>query len=188
MEEAAAAVPPGSDGVMGVFSNVMDAKRWVHASPSLVGFNVDAPGRSNRVAAIRAIEESAAYVARSHLAIIEELTDTRTTEVVFTGGSAKGTLWPQVIADVLGVPVHIPEVKESTALGAAICAAAGAGLVADPVTGARRVARFERTVMPDPAAHAIYTALHARWLEVYARQLDISEAGLLRPLWRAAGT
>jgi autoinducer 2 (AI-2) kinase len=188
MEEAASVVPPGSDGVMGVFSNVMDAKRWVHASPSLVGFNVDAPTRSNRVAAIRAIEESAAYVARSHLGIIESLIGSRVPEVVFTGGSAKGTLWPQIVADVLGVPVHIPVVKESTALGAAICAAVGAGLVADPSVEARRVARFERTVTPDPAAHETYLSLHERWLAVYARQLEISEAGLLRPLWRAAGT
>jgi len=188
MEEAAASVPPGSDGVMGIFSNVMDAKRWVHASPSLVGFNVDAPARSNRIAAIRAIEESAAYVARSHLGIIESLIGARVREVVFTGGSAKGTLWPQIVADVLGVPVHIPVVKESTALGAAICAAVGAGLVADPSAEARRVARFERTVTPDPAAHETYLDLHERWLAVYARQLEISEAGLLRPLWRAAGT
>jgi autoinducer 2 (AI-2) kinase len=188
MQEAATSVPPGSDGVMGIFSNVMDAKRWVHASPSLVGFNVDAPARSNRVAGIRAIEESAAYVARSHLQIIESLIGASVQEVVFTGGSAKGALWPQIVADVLGVPVHIPVVKESTALGAAICAAKGAGLVADIADEARRVARLERTVTPDPVAHAAYTQLHARWLEVYDRQLAISEAGLLRPLWRAAGT
>jgi autoinducer-2 kinase len=187
MEEAAASVPPGSHGITGIFSNVMDAKRWIHASPSLLGFNVDAPATSNRVAAIRAIEESAAYVAKSHLEIIESLIGVRVPEVVFTGGSAKGVLWPQIVADVLGVPVHIPAVKESTALGAAICAARGAGLITDIAAEARRVARLERTVTPDPAAHAAYQALHARWLEVYARQLAISEAGLLRPLWRAAG-
>ena len=188
MERAAAAVPAGSNGVMGIFSNVMDAKWWVHASPGLVGFNVDAPGQSNRVAGIRAIEESAAFVALAHLRIIESLTDARAEEVVFTGGSAKGVLWPQIVADVLGVPVHIPVVKESTALGAAICAAVGAGIASDVAAEARRVARLERTVVPDPAAHAAYEALQARWLEVYARQLEISEAGLLRPLWRAAGT
>jgi hypothetical protein len=26
------------------------------------------------------------------------------------------------------------------------------------------------------------------WRQVYARMLDLSENGLLRPLWRAAGT
>jgi autoinducer 2 (AI-2) kinase len=188
MEAAAAGVPAGSAGVIGIFSNVMDAKRWVHASPSLVGFNIDAPASSNRRAAIRAIEESAAYVALSHLRIIESLVGSRVREIVFAGGSAKGALWPQIVADVLGVAVHIPVVKESTALGAAICAGVGAGLFADPATEARRVARLERTVAPDPVTHDRYLELHERWAAVYARQLEISEAGLLRPLWRAAGT
>jgi autoinducer-2 kinase len=188
MEEAAAAFPPGANGVLGIFSNLMDAKRWVHASPSLLQFNVDDPGRSNRVAAIRAIEESAAYVALGHLRIIEDLIGRRVPGIVFTGGSAKGTLWPRIVADVLGVPVAIPVVKESTALGAAICAGVGAGLFADAAGQARRVVRIERTVEPDPAAHEAYARLYDRWLAVYARQLELSEAGLLRPLWRAAGT
>ncbi len=107
---------------------------------------------------------------------------------MFTGGSAKGTLWPRILADVLGVPVGVPVVKESSALGAAICAGVGAGLVADAATEARRVVRMERTIEPDPATHDRYLELHERWAAVYARQLEISEAGLLRPLWRAAGT
>lgn len=188
MEEAATAIPPGSNGVLGIFSNFMDAKRWVHASPSLLQFNVDDPTRSNRVAGIRAIEESAAYVARGHLRIIDDLLGQRVSGIVFTGGSAKGTLWPRIVADVLGVPVSIPVVKESTALGAAICAGVGAGLFADAESQARRVVRIERTIEPDAAAHETYEGLYERWSAVYARQLELSEAGLLRPLWRAAGT
>ncbi len=188
MEEAAAAIPPGANGVLGIFSNFMDAKRWVHASPSFLQFNVDDPARSNRVAAIRAIEESAAYVARGHLGIIEDLVGQTVSGVVFTGGSAKGTLWPRILADTLGVPVSIPMVKESTALGAAICAGVGAGLFPSIEVQARRVVRIERTVEPDPAAHEAYRGLFERWSAVYARQLELSEAGLLQPLWRAAGT
>ncbi len=44
MEEAAARVPPGSERrSSAIFSNVMDAKRWVQASPSFLGFDVDRP-------------------------------------------------------------------------------------------------------------------------------------------------
>ena len=35
--------------------------------------------------------------------IIEELTGRTYDEIVFTGGAAKGRLWPQIVADVLGV-------------------------------------------------------------------------------------
>jgi len=187
MEEAAAAVPPGSDGVLAIFSNVMDVKRWVQASPSLVQFDVDDPARSNRRAGIRAIEEQAAYASRGHLAILEELSGRRVDEIVFTGGAAKGALWPQIVADVLGVTVHVPVVKESTALGAALYAGVGAGLYADIAAAAPRVTRIERSFRPDDAAHAVYTDCYARWRAVYGRMLEMSESGLLRPMWWPAG-
>ena len=187
MEEAAAQVPPGSNGVTAIFSNVMDAKRWVQASPSFLGFDVDQPASSNRRTCIRAIEEQAAYVTRGHLAIIEELTGRTFDEIVFTGGAAKGRLWPQIVADVLGVAVKVPVVKESTALGAAIYAGLGAGLYADLDEVVGRIVRFERTFEPEPGARAAYDSQFARWAELYPRILGLSEAGLLRPMWWPAG-
>ena len=90
------------------------------------------------------------------------------------------------MADVLGVPVHIPVVTESSALGAAICAGVGAGVYADltePRPGLRRrAATFE----PGRAAAAVYDERYAAWQEIYRRMLDITEDGLLNPLWRAA--
>jgi len=187
MERKAANVPPGANGVFGIFSNVMRANRWVHASPGFVGFDVGNPGAAGRPQCFRAIEESAAYVTRGHLSIIEEVNRIDVREAVLTGGAANGTLWPQILADTLAIPIRIPEVKESTALGAAIYAGVGAGLFDDPGESAERLARFERTVEPDPASSAAYRDLYDRWLELYARSLEISEAGIVRPLWRAAG-
>ena len=101
-------MPPGANGVFGIFSNVMQADRWVHASPGFVGFDLNDPARAGRAECFRAIEESAAYVSRGHLNIIEELAELDVAEVVLTGGAAKGTLWPQIIADTLALPVRIP--------------------------------------------------------------------------------
>ena len=188
LERKARSLPPGSNGVFGIFSNLMQASRWVHASPGFVGFDVANPQRAGRIECFRAIEESAAYVARGHLDIVTELTGLAAAEVVLTGGAAKGTLWPQILADTLGVPVHVPRVKESTALGTAICAGVGAGLLPSVSAAAAAFARFERSFEPDAAAHLAYRALYEAWAEVYRRSLEISEAGLVRPLWRAAGT
>ncbi len=187
MEEAAARVPPGSDGVVAVFSNVMDAKRWVQASPSFLQFDVERPAASNRRACIRALEEQAAYTARGHLAIIEELTGRRYDELVFTGGAAKGSLWPQIVADVLGLPVRVPTVKESTALGAALYAGLGAGLYRDLGEVVEALVRFERTFEPQPAACATYDTAFEGWRALYPRILELSETGLLRPMWWPAG-
>jgi autoinducer 2 (AI-2) kinase len=187
MEEAADAIPAGSNGVVAIFSNVMDVKRWVQAPPSFVGFDVDRPEASNRRACIRALEEQAAYASRGHLAIIEELTGRSHDEILFTGGAAKGRLWPQIVADVLGVEIRVPEVKESTALGAAIYAGVGAGLYDDLAEVVARIVRFERTFTPDAADRGAYDEHFDRWTKLYPRLLDLSEAGLLRPMWWPAG-
>ena len=187
MEEAAGRIPPGSNGVVAIFSNVMEARRWVQASPSFVQFDVADPAGSGRIACIRALEEQAAYGARAHLGIIEELTGRPVAEIVFTGGAAKGRLWPQIVADVLGVPVRIPAVKESTALGAALFAGLGAGLYRDLAEVTASIVRFEQTVEPDRAAGEAYIDYYSRWKAVYPRILQLSEEGLLRPMWWPAG-
>ncbi len=187
MEEVAAAIAPGSNGLLAVFSNVMDAKRWVQAPPAFLGFDVDHPERTGRSAAIRAIEEQAAYATRGHLAIIEELTGDRADQIIFTGGAAKGQLWPTIVADVTGRSVRIPAVKESTALGAAMLAGVGVGLYADLADAAERVVRFERTIDPDPVAGVVYDEQFARWSAVYPRILGLAEDRLLRPMWWPAG-
>jgi autoinducer 2 (AI-2) kinase len=187
MEEAAASVPAGSNGLLAVFSNVMDAKRWVQAAPSFLGFNVDDAAGSGRIAGIRALEEQAAYAARGHLGIIESLIGRMIPEVVFTGGAAKGRLWPQIVADVLGRPVKVPAVVESTALGAAMYAGIGAGVYRNLDEVVERVVRFDRTVNPDPGHRAAYDDAFARWTAVYRGVLQLSETGLLRPMWWPAG-
>jgi len=188
LEHRAQQLSPGSNGVFGIFSNLMQASHWVHASPGFVGFDVGDSGPDVRAACFRAIEESAAYVSRGHLAVVEEVTGVETSKAVLTGGAAKGTLWPQIVADTLGMPVEVPDVKESTALGAAIYAGCGAGVFDDPVSTASEIVSFERTYEPSPSASEQYAGLYEKWSELYRRSLELSESGLVRPLWRAAGT
>jgi autoinducer-2 kinase len=187
MERKAAAIPPGSNGVFGLFSNVMQASRWVHGPPGLLGFDVSDPVGAGRIASFRAIEESAAYVARAHVEIVEEVAGVAPQEAVLTGGAAKGSLWPQILADTIGIPIRIPVVKESTALGAAIYAGVGAGLYDDARATADRLVQTERIVEPVPASAEAYQELFERWRALYGAALELSERGLVRPLWRAAG-
>jgi len=50
-----------------------------------------------------------------------------------------------------------------------------------------RIVRFEGTVEPQAAARAAYDEHYARWASVYPRVLQLSEEGLLRPMWWPAG-
>jgi len=64
----------------------------------------------------------------------------------------------------------------------------GAGLYHDLKSVVQDIVSFEKTYEPDPAAHRVYQDLYEQWSRVYQRSLGMVEEGLLRPLWRAAGT
>jgi len=187
LEKKAENVPPGSNGIIPIFSDVMNAKRWMHASPSFIQFDINRPQESGVKECFRAIEESAAYVAKGHMKILEEITRHKTKEIVFCGGASKGVLWPRILADVLGVRVKIPLVRESTALGAAICAGVGVGLFSNLQAG-KGLVKWVRVVEPDQATHKKYLKLYDRWAEVYSRLVRLVEDKLTDPMWRAAGT
>jgi autoinducer-2 kinase len=186
MEEAAALIRPGSNGVYAILSNLMNARRWTHASPSFLQFDLSNP-RSGRAACIRAIEEAAAYVVRGHLDIISGLTASRPAELTLSGGAAKGSLWPRIIADMLGMPVHVAAVTESSALGAALCAGRSAGIYASLTDLEPELRKRAATFEPGAAAVAAYNDSYARWHHIYQRMVALSDEGLLNPLWRAAG-
>ncbi len=187
LEEKAAQLEAGAGGLVGVFSDVMRARSWKHAAPSFIGFDVNDPARSGRTACFKAVEEAAAYVARGHRDILVGLTGAAAPSATFTGGAAKGRLWPQIVADVLGATLDVPEVKESAALGAALYAGQGVGLWADAGERGEQVCVIERTVEPRRPERERYDELYRRWLELYAHELELAERGLTTPLWRAAG-
>jgi autoinducer 2 (AI-2) kinase len=188
LERMAQDLAPGSGGVVALMSNVMDSGRWVHCAPTFMGFDVNDPVNSGKGACVRAIEEAAAYVVRAHLAIVDELTGARPPELTFAGGAAAGTLWPAILADVTGRSVRIPENCESSSLGTAYCALAGAGLVDDPISAARSNTRWARRHDPAAAAVTAYEGLYEQWREIYSAALDLCDRGLARPLWQAPGT
>jgi autoinducer-2 kinase len=182
MEALAEQVPPGAGGLVAVLSNPMDVRRWVHPAPAFVGFDLERPEASGKKECIRAIMESAAYVLRAHVTQLEAIGGRMLGELVLAGGAARGRLWPQIVADVAGVPVHIPRISEATLRGGALLAAAalGAGTPATSTAGDRRVA-------PRPDAVAIYEEDAPRRDRIFTAQTALAERGATTPMWWAPG-
>ncbi|MBP3977295.1 FGGY family carbohydrate kinase [Microbacterium sp. BLY] len=183
MEEWAAEVPVGANGVVATMANVMQADAWHHAAPAFVGFDINDAAGSSRGAFIRAIEESAAIVAGAHLEILSALTAGRAVAdgtVTFTGGSSAGALWPRIIAGVTGLDTRVTPAPEATSYGAARLAAAGVGATLPPMGDAERVERV------DPAEHEQYRAVTERWHRIYRDVLTISGPDL-PPLFTPPG-
>lgn len=72
-------------------------------------------------------------------------------KIIAIGGGTKNALWIQTKADITGLPIEIPVIQESTALGAALLAGIGAGLYSSATDAASCVYRVGRRVCPNPA-------------------------------------
>jgi glycerol kinase len=86
----------------------------------------------------------------------------------------------QVRADVTGLPVTRPDDVETTARGAAMLAAVGAGLHGDVRAAAREMRGPRRAhLLPDAERRSTYAAAHHRYRDVYAalRPLFSSTSG-----------
>src|SRR6185437_15546364 len=70
--------------------------------------------------------------------------------VRIAGGGARSACWRQVVADILGVEVHLPRVTDAS-FGAALLAGVGAGLFADEYAAA--LACTETVDLTIPMAH-----------------------------------
>jgi autoinducer 2 (AI-2) kinase len=186
MDKAALAVPPGSHGIICAFSDVMNYINWKHAAPSFLNFALD-PEKFGKAAFYRAIMENAALVTLGHLRLVEQATGSRPEKIVFAGGASKSALWPQIMADVLGIPVEIPVVKEATALGAALLAGKGIGLYPDIKEAARRLGKIEKTFLPDKTNRDVYERSFENWKAAYAPQLALSDNKTTKSMWSAPG-
>lgn len=123
---------------------------------------------------IRALLEGVAFGHRQHVETIREA-GAAFEETVLSGGGSRSQLWPQIFADVLGVPVSVAVSRETGALGAAIAAGTGFGLFADFTEGANAMVRADRHYKPNPMLVGHYNRR-------YALYKDISVA--MTPLWR----
>jgi len=187
LERRASAVPPGSHGIIPIFSDAMDFGRWYHAAPSFLNLSID-PARSNKAALFRALEENAAIVSALNLERVMEFSGEEIQgPLVFAGGASKGELWTQILADVTDREIKVPEVREATALGCAAAASVGAGFHGDLVEAGKAFARFERTVEPNRANEAAYREARERWQAAYPLQKSLVDRGVTTSLWRAPG-
>ncbi len=184
LEEKAKDVPVGSHGIMPIFSDSMKYGKWYHASPSFINLSLD-PSICNRASMFRALQENACIVSAINLKKIQEFTGVKIEEIVFAGGASKGELWCQILADVTGYKVKIPEVTEATALGAAMAAGVGAGVYGSLIEASEQIISWNREYLPNILNFSEYNIIQQKWCEIYDAQLALVDRGLTESMWKA---
>lgn len=186
LESQAKNIPVGSNNVIPIFSDAMHYANWYHAAPSFINLSIS-PEKCNKAVLFRALEENAAIVSAYNLKQVERFSGVKLSSIIFAGGGSKGKLWSQILSDVTGLTIHVPVVKEATALGCAIAAGVGVGLYSSMKEAGEKLVKIEHTYHPNVENHQLYQAHMERWQKVYAAQRALVDAELTESLWKAPG-
>jgi sugar (pentulose or hexulose) kinase len=174
LNDEAAAVPPGSNGLLSFFGpHVFNSgpPYWEHdrlgdvdAPPVILGKHSFTFGEL-----ARSILEANCFAVKANIEQITMVCGAGFSHLKFCGGNAKSSLWMQMQADVLGVPIILPEVLDGTAVGVGVLAAVGSGHYRDVDEALRAMVRIRKPIRPDPVNHEKYGLLYERWLSVRSR-------------------
>jgi ribulokinase len=164
LDEKAAAIPPGSEGL--VLVDYFQGNRTPIRDPLVRGALWGLGLKHTSAHIFRAILEGTAFGTRH---ILEDLAahGFKATELYATGGGAKSRLWLQIHADVCGLPIFLSKVGEATTLGSAIAAAVAAGHYSSLPEASEKMVTITDEIKPDPGKREAYDFYFDRYRESY---------------------
>ena len=172
LDAEAAVVPPGAEG-MTFLPSLMGAMAptWNEAARgTFSGFTL----AHTRGHFVRALLEGSAYAVRDITSQMQAI-GVELRELRVVSGGARSGLWNQIKADVTGLQVNVPEITETTALGAAFLALVGIGAYATLSEASEHIVRIRECIDPDPLTQSIYDEAYERYRQTYFALLPVFE-------------
>ena len=83
------------------------------------------------------------------------------------GGGAKSSLWRKIIANVMNLPVDIPQTEQGPAYGAAILAMVGSGEYETVQKAVNTIVHVKETVLPDKNIAKLYEEKYQHFVKLY---------------------
>lgn len=151
----AESIAPGSDGLM--FHPYLNGELTPYNDPDMRGSYTGISAGHTTAHFTRATLEGVAFSLRHCMGVLKEL-GTQMTRVRIIGGGAKGLLWRQIVADVLGIALEKVKVDDSS-FGTAMLAAVGIGWFDSFAQAAEVCVQIDSVTTPMPENQAIYDRL-----------------------------
>ncbi|HZE40308.1 MAG TPA: FGGY-family carbohydrate kinase [Stackebrandtia sp.] len=166
LEHGARDVPPGSEGLLTV-------PDWLPPddAPYRRGALLGLDGRHGPHHLHRSILEGIVMTMHGHVSAMHDALGRPLERLVVSGGGSRSDLMMRIVAEVFGRPAERSGAPDAAGLGAAICAAVGAGLHTDFASAVAAMVRPGDVVEPDPESRERYAAL----LDVYAGLGDFTD-------------
>lgn len=167
IEEQLRDVPIGSDGV--VFLPYLMGERTPHWDASARGVFLGLSLSTDRPTLLRAAYEGVAFALKDVADIYAQLA-MPIKSFTLLGGGMCSAFWQGIIADALGMPMHIhPHPSHATSLGAAMAAGVSVGLWSSINEAVQKTRRDGIMVVPDAERTKSYERMHAVYRDVYHR-------------------
>jgi ribulose kinase len=166
LDAAADAVGPGAQGLLAL--DYWQGNRSPRQDPLGRGVFVGLTLSHEVGHMLRAVYEATAYGTRH---IVEDMVahGFAPREVVACGGGTRSRLWLQLHADICQLPIVLTTQPESTALGAAMCAAVGAGAFGSLTEAGDAMVQMQERIEPSAGAKDVYDRRYAQYLAAYER-------------------
>ena len=132
------------------------------ARGSFVGMSMD----TGRADMLQAVLEGVAFAIRDSFEVAKSL-GISLNRSTLCGGGAKSPLWRKIMANVLNIPLDIPQTEEGPGYGGAMLAMVGCGAYASVADCAAQLVRVSETVEPDPAIAARYEERYRQFKKLY---------------------
>ncbi len=158
LNQAAAAVPPGSRGL--VAFPIHGPPSSGLSSGSFWGLRFD----HTRGELARSVMESGAFELRKAIEEIQAF-GFEVERFWMLGGAARSPIWPQILADVCQVPVNLTRYTHGPALGGALLAGTALENPARPPAGIKAA-----TIHPQPSSTAAYQETYRVYQQLKAQQ------------------
>jgi xylulokinase len=151
-----------------VFLPYLSGERTPHNDPQANGVFAGLRAGHGQAAVVYAVLEGVAFALADGLDVLAGA-GAPMTSCLLVGGGARSRLWGQMLADVLGLALRVPEGAETgAALGAARLGMLAAG--AGDEAGVCVTPPIRDVVTPDPSAGAAYAPRLARYRALYGAE------------------
>lgn len=169
LTERAAALPPGSEGIVVVSD--WQGNRTPYVDPDARGVVWGLSLAHDVHHLFRAILEGVCFGSENVLRAFRDQ-GVEIAHAVACGGPSRSRFWMQMHADVSDLRIERTCVSEVVALGAAVLAAVGAGAYADVPTAARAMVSSLDSIEPDPERHEEYRFYCDQSIATYQSLVD----------------
>ena len=164
LNEMAASVPAGSDGLM--WAPYLLGERTPHLDPEVRAAFASIGVQHTAAHFVRAVLEGVAYSLEDTFALFRELR-IPVSGIRLGGGGARGALWRRIQAGVYGHTVEVLVAEEGGAFGCALMAGVGAGHWKNLDEACAQAIEVAQRIEPDAADVAAYKDGYARWRKMY---------------------